>query len=160
MDVFYELVDLSLEVFRPGNFEAVLEAMIKRKLLVELEDIALEGRTQLGLHTVGEGRLLFDLLQVREELAEGEIFARVRGKTKGGEKRGLLLLRIAPERGAGLRIANDEDPAQVGIAWFHHQFRQPIHRAERTLGRAERLFAMNHEERRARHGIERLDPAV
>ncbi len=119
--------------------------MIERQPLKQLDNVALKGRAQWRLHFLREGRFLVDLLQVRDEFLEGEI---------------LFLVRFPAERGQGVGVADDKNLSLIGLRRLHHHLGQPIHRGHRALVGPEGLLPVNDEERIARDGVERLDPAV
>ena len=145
MNVFHQLVDLIIKIDRAGDLECVFEPMIKRQALKQLDDIALKRRPQLRVHFLRERGLLLNLLQVRDELAEGKIFARLRAQAECRES---------------FRISNHENLPLICFVLLHQHLGQPIHCGERAVIGAESLLALNDEKRIARDGVERLDSSI
>ena len=69
-------------------------------------------------------------------------------------------VRAQAERRERFRIANHENLPLIRFVLLHQHFGQPIHRGERAVIGAERLFALNDEKRIARDGVEWLDPSI
>src|SRR5574338_1666916 len=115
MDVLHHLIDLTREILSAVDLDRVGEAMEKCQPFKKLNDVALEGRTQLRIHLLCQLRLLLDLLKVRNEFTEGEIFSRVR---------------LPAERSEGFRIADDKDLPVLRDALFHQDLGEPVDRRQ------------------------------
>ena len=146
-----EVRQLLEEIRDARRQQAALEALVEDDAVAQLDHRALEGRAHRRLDGLGELRLARQLRQALGHLEVGEaLLAHTRA----------VVGREVEERE---HVGMDDLEGGVGVGHLGlvEHVEQPLGGARGpALGRGDALAALQHEERGAGHGVERLDAPV
>ena len=141
-----ERLHLSRKILRALRLHAIFQPLIKDQAIAQIEDSIMIGGTLDRLEFVRLLALLVDLLQERRQLAEAEIFP---------------VALFPAKQSQNFCILNDESGILICDGRVKKRVVKPFDGRERlSIGQSQRFFAMNDEQRIARHGVEGFDPSA
>src|SRR2546421_3110098 len=141
-----EKLQFAGEFSRALELNAVLEPLIKRESVAQIQDRALKSRALNRFEFVGLIALFLDLFQERRELSEAEIFS---------------LTLFPTEQTEHLVVLNEKNRMLIGAWRIEENIDQPFDRAQcASVFQPQFLFAVNNQERVARNRVERFDSAA
>ena len=140
-----ETLKFSSEILCALRLNAVFQPLIQRESVPQIQDRALIGGALDCFELVRLRGLFIDLLQERRKLGEAKIFP---------------VALLPAEQAEDVCVLHDEHRILIGNGSIEQDIGEPLHRTQSLAAfEAQFLFSVNDQERIARDGVQRLDPA-